>query len=505
MVKWGISKLETKLILPIAATMLVVIGIVFYVYELVRKNQEFILESSANITTVNNLSNQLGNHQDLIHANLLAYVFSRDERQVEAISQHQQATDETVDKLKGYLTSGEGLEYFTQYQKRREGLRQLRTDLTDALRSNDQQRIDLVFSRWKVRSERVSAALHDLTNYNTNTLERVSEKYRELSLQLYALVVLMVVGAVLFIVGLYFYLGRVVTRRILALSLAAARMEAGYFDSDIAVSGTDEISGLAEDLKSMAGKLREYHKDLEERVQAREEELAKNKQMEERKDQFLSVASHELKTPLTSIKGYVQILERLVGKLGDSRAIEYVEKTNKHIDKLNDLISDLLDISRIQAGKMKFNMEPFPYMDLVKESIESAQSISDSHKIKLYGRKNYEVRGDKDRLGQVFANIISNAVKYSPNANTVEVRVTQDKDFVRTQVKDSGIGIPREELPNIFGKFYRVGSVERRFSGLGIGLYISSEIVLRHGGKIWVESEEGKGSTFTFTLPLLQQ
>ncbi|MDX2001924.1 MAG: PAS domain S-box protein [Chitinophagales bacterium] len=228
------------------------------------------------------------------------------------------------------------------------------------------------------------------------------------------------------------------------------------------------------------------------------------RELDQKKNDFLSIASHELKTPLTSIKAYVQLLYRMLhqpDKKDDTISV-YLDKTNTFINKLSDLISDLLDVSKIQAGKMQFNQQYFDFDEMVQESIESTQHTSYHHTIILNGRTYQKVYGDKDRLEQVVNNLLSNAIKYSPNANKVEVQLSSTNGDVTVAIKDFGIGIAKEKLEHIFERFYRVESLETGISGLGIGLYISHEIVQRHQGKVWVESEEGRGSTFYFSVPI---
>lgn len=222
----------------------------------------------------------------------------------------------------------------------------------------------------------------------------------------------------------------------------------------------------------------------------------------EKKDEFISIASHELKTPLTSIKAYIQLLTKSDSFNKDKVAQLYLEKTNAFINKLNTLIAELLDVSKIQAGKLQFNMSSFRFDELVKESVETMQNITSTHKIIITGSCDANVVGDKHRLEQVFFNFISNAIKYSPNAEKILVDIKQIDSHVRVAITDYGIGIPKENLGKIFDRFYRAENLSPTFAGLGIGLFIASEIIRRHNGTFGVESEDGKGSTFYFTLPL---
>jgi two-component system, chemotaxis family, CheB/CheR fusion protein len=221
----------------------------------------------------------------------------------------------------------------------------------------------------------------------------------------------------------------------------------------------------------------------------------------ERKDEFIGVASHELKTPLTSLKAYTQLLEQTISEKNFEDSDLYIKKTNVFIDRLDELISDLLDVSKIQSGQLQYNMSEFNFDDLVKESIDHFRQTNKKHKINYIGNSGVKILGDKARLEQVFSNYLSNAIKYSPKANKIDVEVSNSSSGIQVGIRDYGIGIPQEKIENIFQRFYRVEGMDHRFQGLGLGLFIASQIVQRHGGKCWVESEEDAGSTFWFELP----
>lgn len=240
-------------------------------------------------------------------------------------------------------------------------------------------------------------------------------------------------------------------------------------------------------------------------------DITERKQLEQRtlqgqrKDDFISMASHELKTPLTSLMAYTDLLQRLLERENNTQTGQYLARINVQLTKLSRLIADLLDISKVQAGKLVFAEEPVRIDDLVREEIEHFQPTASLHNILIEGETASEVVGDRDRLGQVIINLLSNAIKYSPQAEQVIVRMTREASEVIISVQDFGIGIPSDHQEHIFERFYRVSiNQEKHFPGLGIGLYISYEIVRHHGGRIWVESVQGEGSTFFFTLPLKQ-
>jgi two-component system CheB/CheR fusion protein len=225
------------------------------------------------------------------------------------------------------------------------------------------------------------------------------------------------------------------------------------------------------------------------------------KTKEESKDEFMSIASHELKTPLTAAKAYIQLLQIDMEETNDKNLI-FAQKANASIDKLNYLIAELLDVSKIQNGKFPLNITTFNFNKMLSAAIEGVQYGSLSHSIIKTGEINQEIKGDKERLQQVVINLLSNAVKYSLKANKVFINVVQEDGEVKVSVKDSGIGIRKENLGKIFERYYREEERAVHFQGLGIGLYISYEIIQRHNGKLWAESEVGKGSTFYFTIPV---
>jgi PAS domain S-box-containing protein len=234
------------------------------------------------------------------------------------------------------------------------------------------------------------------------------------------------------------------------------------------------------------------------------EEAVKEKQriqsLMEQKDELFSIASHELKTPITSMKAGLQIVKRQVEKKEDPEVLlVFLTQAIKQVNKLSALIADLLDITKIQAGKLKLNISKFYLTEVISEV---AIQNSNSHKIEISDNLNEPIEADKARIEQVIINYISNAIKYSPGSDRILVSVDQDGDFVKVSVKDFGIGIPKDKLDKVFDRFYRADETSQRFSGLGLGLYISSEIIDRHHGKYGVISEEGKGSTFWFSIPV---
>jgi PAS domain S-box len=225
--------------------------------------------------------------------------------------------------------------------------------------------------------------------------------------------------------------------------------------------------------------------------------------LEKQKEDFVGIATHELKTPVTSIKAYAQILLKRFDKEGNSAAAKMIEKMDVQLNKLIALIGDLLDVTKIEGGRLQLHEEMYNFNDLIKEVVEELQRTTDKHKIITNLEPVQEIYGDRERIGQVFTNLISNAIKYSPEATDIMVKSAVKNNEVTICVEDKGVGIAKDDQAKVFERFYRVSGPESNsFPGLGLGLYISHEIIKRQGGRIWVESEEGKGSTFCFTLPL---
>lgn len=232
-------------------------------------------------------------------------------------------------------------------------------------------------------------------------------------------------------------------------------------------------------------------------------DITEMKQLDQMKDEFISIAAHELRTPLTAIKGYAELLDRRLtlqgGRESDRKSLAVIRKQT---DRLSGLVNEMLDTSRIEAGRLQLNSEPFDLATLVGEVMNNIRVSSETPVLTLTAEAGIEVFGDTARIEQVLINLISNAITYSPEGGEVGIRVWAAGGNGLVSVHDQGVGIAREEVAHIFDRFYRAPKAGvMRSGGMGLGLYISREIVSRHGGTIQVESVEGAGSTFTVTLP----
>ncbi len=221
------------------------------------------------------------------------------------------------------------------------------------------------------------------------------------------------------------------------------------------------------------------------------------------KEEFLSMASHELRTPVTSIKGYAQLLELRFSAAGDTHSAELLLKLDQQIDNLTNLIGDLFDDTRVKEGKLELHQNYFDLNLLCTDAINEVQHTTKKHVISSTFEVLPLVFGDKGRIRQVFINLLTNAVKYSPGATRIKLKTTLRGKNVIISIQDYGMGISEEERARIFTRFYRVRSKDLdTYPGLGLGLYIATEMIEKHGGSLQVTSVLGKGSVFTVTIPV---
>lgn len=227
-------------------------------------------------------------------------------------------------------------------------------------------------------------------------------------------------------------------------------------------------------------------------------EQAKN--LSDKKDEFISLASHELKTPLTSINGYLQILNRMIH---DEKAQQFLNKSQKQVKNLIDLIGDLLDISKIEAGKLTIANDKFNICEVINDAMELIVNSNPDYEISIQSDvKELFISGDAHRIQQVVLNLLTNAIRYASDSKKIIVSLQKNGNEVKIGIRDFGIGIAKDKQENIFSRYYRVDNTNAYISGLGIGLFLAKEIINRHNGMIWVESDYGKGSVFWFTIPI---
>jgi PAS domain S-box-containing protein len=228
------------------------------------------------------------------------------------------------------------------------------------------------------------------------------------------------------------------------------------------------------------------------------------RELEQAKSDFVSTVSHELRTPLTSIKAYTATLRRRDVEFDENTRQGFLQVIEDETDRLTRLVSDILDVSRIESGRLSLKKRNFDLSKLVRIIIGKLQSQFPNHEINLVSPESMSlVRADPDKIEQVIVNLVDNAAKYSPSGGEITLTLEAQSRKVECSVHDTGVGVPEEHLPHIFDKFHRVDNrATREIYGTGLGLYVSKSIVEAHGGNIWAESVLGEGSTFRFTLPL---
>ena len=249
----------------------------------------------------------------------------------------------------------------------------------------------------------------------------------------------------------------------------------------------------------------ERRKAEQEREQLLREQIIRDER-EVRRNEFTSMVVHELKTPLSSLKGYSQLLGKRFERAGDEQGAYLATRMDQQVNKLTGLINELLDVTRLEGGQLPLRESAFAFDELVEEVVADIQFTAEQHSIIIEGRTHATIRADRERIGQVLTNLLTNAIKYAPDSKTILVKLTGDAQSVTACIQDSGPGIPKASQVRIFEPFYQIERPDQGpAQGLGLGLAIAAGLIERHHGKIWVESEEGVGTIFCFTLPLNQQ
>jgi len=232
-------------------------------------------------------------------------------------------------------------------------------------------------------------------------------------------------------------------------------------------------------------------------------DITEQKQNDLRRSKFIGIVSHELKTPLTTLKAYVQMLNSWAQKQKDNFTLGALSKVEKQVKKMLNMINSLLNLSGAEAGKMHLTRQTFSLNELINEVIEETLFVTATHEILFSTSENILINADRDKVEQVLVNLLSNAAKYSNTGTPIEITVELSENKVTVGIRDLGMGIHASEIEKLFLPHYRVEREEtEKIKGFGIGLYLCSEIIVRHEGKIWVESVIGGGSIFKFILPL---
>jgi signal transduction histidine kinase len=312
-----------------------------------------------------------------------------------------------------------------------------------------------------------------------------------------------------------------------SLESAIQALRAGAYDYLVKPSEVEELRAtvargierrrLGQELRARIAELAELNSSLQRRIDEATADLKERneqlKELDRMKSQFLSIASHELKTPITAMSGFLQVALRRVRRLSEGEAAapvaeglrgitEQLDVVYRQTGKLARLVDELLDVSRIQTGRIEFRYGDVDLSELAKEVAARMQLTTTAHAISVRRDSESVVTADRDHLEQVLNNLVTNAIKYSPSGGSITIDLRPQGAGVLLSVTDEGIGIPEQELEAIFGLFYRSPDrAARDAAGMGLGLYISKEIVVRHGGRIWAERGGGKGSILNVVIP----
>lgn len=232
------------------------------------------------------------------------------------------------------------------------------------------------------------------------------------------------------------------------------------------------------------------------------EDITEKRELRVQREEFISMASHELKTPITSLRATIQLMNRWIGENGDlpDKIVKLAENIERYCLKLSHLVSDLLNSTGIENGQLNLNKNLFKVADLIDGCCTHIR-LEGRYNLIFDGDKELKIFADEQKIDQVLVNFVNNAVKYAPNSMDITITVEKLNNSVKVSVTDQGKGIPKADIPHLFERYYRVSEDAKLQPGLGLGLFICAEIIRRHGGEIGVDSEIGKGSTFWFTIP----
>jgi signal transduction histidine kinase len=338
----------------------------------------------------------------------------------------------------------------------------------------------------------------------------VGEAYAPLYASILRTSILLLVGLGMAILASFLINHRVV-RPVEVLRQGATRIGAGDLDHRLEIKTGDELQALAEEFNRMAAQLQESYANLEERVKTRTQELAvANLRLDEtsrHKSAFLASMSHEFRTPLNAIIGFSEVLLDRSLKVTEEERSQFLSDILNSGKHLLNLINEILDLSKIEAGRMELQIEPVSLQAILDAIQSTVRSLAARKTIDLRFESNGlpdSVSIDAGRIKQVLLNLVGNALKFTPESGKVWVRATASNGEVRVEVGDTGPGVPREEQERIFLEFQQTKTVTEgdKPEGTGLGLALAKKFAEMHGGKLWVESEVGKGSRFFFTLPL---
>ena len=389
-----------------------------------------------------------------------------------------------------------------------------------ALRSQASTPADSVTIGRDPDGKKVLSAFHtiELLDWRVFVEEPLSEAFAPLTSAIWR-TVLLLVAFLLLAAATAVLLARRLVRPIESIQAAAAKIGSGSLEQRISIPSQDELGALAEEFNRMAERLQESHASLERKVEERTRELAralaeldeKGRQLEaasRHKSEFLANMSHELRTPLNAILGFSQVLRaRMYGDVNEKQE-EYLDDIIASGNHLLALINDVLDLSKVESGQFELVVAPFSLREALESGVVMVreQAMRDRVGVALSAPPEVDpVTGDERRIRQVIVNLLSNAVKFTPAGGAVDVRASRVNGVVKVSVSDTGPGIAPADHERIFEEFRQTDAGAGQAEGTGLGLALSKRLVELHGGRIWFDSEVGRGTTFVFTLPVRKE
>lgn len=319
--------------------------------------------------------------------------------------------------------------------------------------------------------------------------------------------IITLISSICFLLLIAFFLSENLTSSIRKLHLSIQQFEVNHAHKSIIIASGDEIEQLSRAFANLIGRLVSREKSLKEKTARLEDANEKLKTLDHLKDEFVYIASHELRTPMTAIKNYLWLVLHKESKNLSEKIKIQIMRAYISTEHLIKLVQDLLTVSRIEGKRFVLNVESINYVNVCKDVIDTLGVTALKKNIQLKLNQDdgiYKIKGDRTRISEIIQNLVGNAIKFSPEKSVIDVNIQKNGHMIETRVIDRGEGIAKADMPRLFQKFGRLAHSYKKVAeagGTGLGLYISKQIVEAHGGKIWVESEEGKGSTFIYALP----
>lgn len=496
-------KIGIKILIPILLFIFILISICTYALIYINHTKVEMEQRVKNIQEINDLSNRINLQRQMVRHNTLMYRITPDQTYLDRIASNSAEITRLLNQLRPINTTPRGKALLDLFDQNRAALITPRDELIQAIHINDPTLIDNKFKIWEIYADNSFASLTDFISYNQNSLDLLFSSYGDIMSNIFITGLITAIVLIVSVMALYAYLNQLITLPLEKITQTTQAISQGIFTTRLKIKSHDELGTLGNNINLMSVSLAKYHHVMRQRMHEKEQELKQVKEFETQKDTFISMASHELKTPITSLKLFAQLLHKEVRHHRHTQYEKYLEKIENQINKMTNLITTLLDVSIIRSGKLPLHKKRFDINPLLTEVVALVRKMEPTHPVILKGKIKQKVYGDEEKIRQVIDNLVSNAIKYSPAGGVIKLVAANKQNQAIISVTDAGIGIDKIHQKKIFHRFYRVTEDDHKFyPGMGIGLYICADIIKKHQGKLWVDSVKGRGSTFTFSLPL---